>query len=74
MAGRPRQEAEALAERRAMREADNGAKERRLRAAVSDVLDGTVENCQDAARGRGLSPTAVQQAVKAERARRKGGA
>ena len=61
----------AVQERHALKRAGDPAREKALAAAVSDVLDGTVESCKAAAHARGLGEDAVRRAVRAERDWRK---
>lgn len=61
---------EALERRSTMRREREAIKEKSLKSAVGDVLDGTCESAADAARGRGLSADTVREAVKAARAQK----
>lgn len=73
MKRRTEEEALGIEERQALKAKAREDREKAIARAVADVLDGTCASADEAARGRGLSPNAVQAAVKAERARQKGG-
>lgn len=59
-------------EGRALRQQKAEKKANTIQAAVANVLDGTCDNCEDAARGQGVPVEPVRVAVKAARATRGG--
>jgi sulfur relay (sulfurtransferase) complex TusBCD TusD component (DsrE family) len=73
MKRRTEDEALGIGERRTLKQQERAQKEKAAHRAALDVLDGTVESCTDAAKARGVSREMVQQAVRAEMARRAGG-
>ena len=73
MKRRTEDEALGIEERQALKAKAREDRAKAIARAVADVLDGTVESCEAAARGRGLSKDVVQAAVRKARAA-KGGA
>lgn len=72
MGGRSKSEALAMYEGRALRQQALAVREKAIARAVQDVLDGTCASADEAARGRGLSGSAVQAAVRKARAEMEG--
>lgn len=68
MNGRTNEEARTLYEGRALRQQRLAVRAQAVARAVQDVLDGTCDSADEAARGRGLSGSVVQAAVRKARA------